>query len=86
MTVTFTLADYTPADGDTTTDVVTVTLHQVGVVDNGVSLNDSSSVTTEGCATFAAVHQVTTAAQREHAAGKLRAWQRSLRELTAQQP
>jgi len=40
----------------------------------------------EGCATFAAVHQVTTAAQREKAVRRLRAWQRDLRELSAQQP
>jgi hypothetical protein len=40
----------------------------------------------EGCATFAAVHQVTTPAQREQAARRLRAWQRDVRELTAQQP
>lgn len=38
----------------------------------------------EGCATFAAVHQVTTAAQREQAVRRLRAWQRDVRELTAQ--
>jgi hypothetical protein len=35
----------------------------------------------EGCSTFAAVHHATTAAQREHAARRLRAWQRDLREL-----
>jgi hypothetical protein len=40
----------------------------------------------EGCATFAAVHQVTTAEQRAQAARRLRAWQRDLRELSAQQP
>jgi Family of unknown function (DUF6279) len=40
----------------------------------------------EGCATFAAVHQVTTPEQREQAATRLRAWQRNLRELSAQQP
>ncbi|HVE54826.1 MAG TPA: DUF6279 family lipoprotein [Ramlibacter sp.] len=38
----------------------------------------------EGCATFAAVHQVTTAAQREQAVRRLRAYQRDLRELMAQ--
>ena len=40
----------------------------------------------EGCATFAAVHQATTAVQREHAVRRLRGWQRGLRELVAQQP
>ncbi|GAB3772686.1 hypothetical protein GCM10028796_43780 [Ramlibacter monticola] len=40
----------------------------------------------EGCATFAAVHQGTTAAQREQAEHRLRGWQRDLRELSAQQP
>lgn len=35
----------------------------------------------EGCATFAAVHASTTAAQREHAVQRLRTWQRELREL-----
>ena len=40
----------------------------------------------EGCATFAAVHQVTSPAQREHAVRRLRAWQRNLRDLSAQQP
>jgi hypothetical protein len=38
----------------------------------------------EGCATFAAVHQGTTAAQREQAARRLRAYQRDLRELVIQ--
>lgn len=37
----------------------------------------------EGCRTFAAVHQSTTAAQREQAARRLRAYQRDLRELSA---
>jgi hypothetical protein len=40
----------------------------------------------EGCATFSAVHQVTTPAQREQAVRRLRAWQRDLRDLSAQQP
>jgi hypothetical protein len=40
----------------------------------------------EGCATFAVVHQNTTAAQRDQAARRLRAWQRDLRELIVQQP
>jgi hypothetical protein len=40
----------------------------------------------EGCATFAAVHQVTTAAQREQAVRRLRGWQHDLRELGAQRP
>jgi hypothetical protein len=40
----------------------------------------------EGCATFAALHQVTTPAQREQAARRLRGWARDLRELSAQQP
>ncbi len=39
------------------------------------------AVLQEGCATFAAVHQSTTAAQREHAVRRLRAWQRELRDL-----
>ena len=38
----------------------------------------------EGCATFAAVHQATTAAQREQAARRLRSYQRDLRELAVQ--
>ena len=37
----------------------------------------------EGCATFSAVHQATTAPQREQAVRRLRGWQRDLRELTA---
>lgn len=37
----------------------------------------------EGCATFAAVHQSTTPAQREQAVRRLRAYQRDLRELMA---
>lgn len=44
------------------------------------------AVVQEGCATFAAVHQVTTPAQREEAAKRLRGWQRDLRELMSQQP
>jgi hypothetical protein len=40
----------------------------------------------EGCATFSAAHQVTTPSQREQAVTRLRAWQRNLRELAAQQP
>jgi hypothetical protein len=40
----------------------------------------------EGCATFSAVHHSTTPAQREQAARRLRAWQRDLRDLVAQQP
>jgi len=40
----------------------------------------------EGCATFAALHQGTTAAQREQAARRLHGWQRDLRELAVQQP
>jgi hypothetical protein len=39
----------------------------------------------EGCRTFAAVHQSTTAAQREHAVRRLRAYQRDLRELSSSQ-
>lgn len=39
----------------------------------------------ESCRTFAAVHASTTAAQREHAARRLRGWQQDLREL-AQAP
>lgn len=35
----------------------------------------------EGCATFAAVHRVTTPEQRLQAARRLRAWQRDLREM-----
>jgi hypothetical protein len=38
----------------------------------------------EGCATFAAVHQGTNAAQRDQAVRRLRAYQRDLRELMAQ--
>lgn len=37
----------------------------------------------EGCATFAAVHQSTSPAQREQAARRLRAYQRDLRDLMA---
>jgi hypothetical protein len=44
------------------------------------------AVLQEGCATFAAVHQSTTAAQRDQAARRLRAWQRDVRDLMAQQP
>ncbi len=40
----------------------------------------------EGCATFAAVHHSTTAAQRERAANRLRGWQRDLRDLAGPQP
>jgi hypothetical protein len=40
----------------------------------------------EGCSTVAAVHQSTSAAQREQAANRLRAYQRDVRELAAQQP
>ncbi|NNU44234.1 hypothetical protein [Ramlibacter montanisoli] len=40
----------------------------------------------EGCTTFALVHQSTTAAQREQAVRRLRAYQRDLRDLIAQQP
>ncbi|MBC5784669.1 hypothetical protein H8N03_17100 [Ramlibacter sp. USB13] len=38
----------------------------------------------EGCRMFAAVHRSTTAAQREHAVRRLQAYQRDLRELSAQ--
>lgn len=38
----------------------------------------------ENCATFAAVHQSTTAAQRDHAMRRLRGWQRDLRDLVTQ--
>lgn len=38
----------------------------------------------EGCRIFAAVHHATTPAQREHAVRRLRAYQRDLRELSAQ--
>jgi len=37
----------------------------------------------EGCRTFAAVHQSTTASQREHAVRRLRGYQSDLRELAA---
>ena len=40
----------------------------------------------EGCTTFAVVHQSTTAAQREQAVRRLRAYQRDVRDLMAQQP
>lgn len=40
----------------------------------------------ETCATFAAVHETTSAAQREQAARRLRAYQRDIRDLMAQQP
>jgi hypothetical protein len=40
----------------------------------------------EGCRTFAAVHQSTTAAQREQAVRRLRAYQRDLRELSGAAP
>lgn len=40
----------------------------------------------EGCATFAAVHRATSAAQRQHAARRLQGWQRDLRELQIAQP
>jgi hypothetical protein len=40
----------------------------------------------EGCASFALVHQSTTAAQREQAVRRLRAYQRDVRDLMAQQP
>jgi hypothetical protein len=40
----------------------------------------------EGCATFSLVHQSTTAAQREQAVRRLRAYQRDVRDLMAQQP
>ncbi|MDB5753369.1 MAG: hypothetical protein JWP65_3790 [Ramlibacter sp.] len=40
----------------------------------------------ENCRTFAAVHESTTAAQREQAVRRLRAYQRDLRELAEQQP
>lgn len=40
----------------------------------------------EGCTTFALVHQSTTAAQREQAVRRLRAYQRDVRDLVAQQP
>lgn len=39
----------------------------------------------EGCATFAALHNSTSAAQRESAVRRLRAYQRDLQDLTAQQ-
>ena len=35
----------------------------------------------EGCATFAALHQSTTPAQRQHAVQRLRTWQQDLRDL-----
>lgn len=40
----------------------------------------------EGCHLFAAVHEVTTPAQREQAVRRLRAYQRDLKELAATQP
>ncbi len=40
----------------------------------------------EGCATFALVHQGTSAAQRDQAVRRLRAYQRDVRDLMAQQP
>ena len=40
----------------------------------------------EGCTTFALVHQSTSAAQREQAVRRLRAYQRDVRDLIAQQP
>lgn len=40
----------------------------------------------EGCTTFSVVHQSTTARQREQAVRQLRAYQRDLRDLAAQQP
>jgi hypothetical protein len=41
------------------------------------------TVLKEGCATFAAVHQSTSAAQREQAVRRLRAYQRDIRDLMA---
>jgi hypothetical protein len=43
------------------------------------------SLVQEGCRTFAAVHQSTTVQQREQAVRRLRAYQRDLLELAAQQ-
>ncbi len=43
------------------------------------------ALTQEGCRSFAAVHNATTAVQREAAVHRLRAYQRDLRELSAQQ-
>lgn len=40
----------------------------------------------EGCRIFAAVHEVTTPAQREQAVRRLRSYQRDLRELASTQP
>lgn len=40
----------------------------------------------EGCRIFAAVHEVTTPAQREQSVRRLRAYQRDLRELASTQP
>jgi hypothetical protein len=40
----------------------------------------------EGCTSFALVHQSTTAPQREQAVRRLRAYQRDVRDLMAQQP
>ena len=40
----------------------------------------------EGCTTVAAVHQGTSAAQREQAVNRLRTYQRDVRELASQQP
>ena len=40
----------------------------------------------EGCTTFALLHQSTTAEQREQAVRRLRAYQRDVRDLMAQQP
>lgn len=42
------------------------------------------SLLEEGCQTFAAVHESTTAGQREQAARRLRAYQRDLRDLSGQ--
>jgi hypothetical protein len=44
------------------------------------------TVLQEGCATFSLLHQSTTAAQREQAVRRLRAYQRDVRDLMAQQP
>ena len=48
------------------------------------ALHFQQTLRQEGCATFAAIHQGTTAAQREQAVRRLRAYQRDVRELMAQ--
>lgn len=46
VTVTFTVPAYTPADGTSTTNLVTVALHQVGNAGNGTVVTDTSTVRT----------------------------------------